>query len=164
MSSGYGPIGAMIASERVMEPFLRPGVAFPHGYTFGGHPVSAAVSLANLDLMEREGLNQRVLDHEDALGATLRRLLDLPIVGDVRGDGYFWAVELVKDKATRETFDAAERERLVRGFLPRALLDNGLYCRPDDRGHGVVQVAPPPICGQAAVDQVERNLRHAVNA
>ena len=159
MSSGYGPIGAMIASEKVMEPFLRPGVAFPHGYTFGGHPVSAAVSLANLDLMEREGLNQRVLDNEAALGATLRKLLDLPIVGDVRGDGYFWAVELVKDKATRETFDAAERERLVRGFLPGALFDNGLYCRPDDRGDVVVQVAPPLICGQEQFDEMEQILR-----
>jgi adenosylmethionine-8-amino-7-oxononanoate aminotransferase len=120
-------------------------VAFPHGYTFGGHPVAAALSLANLDIMEDERLNQRVPDNEAALGATLGKLLDLPIVGDVRGDGYFWAVELVKDEATRETFDAAERERLVRGFLPRALFDNGLYCRPDDRGDVVVQVAPPLI-------------------
>ncbi|MFL6176256.1 MAG: aspartate aminotransferase family protein, partial [Ornithinibacter sp.] len=162
MSSGYGPIGAMIASEKVVEPFLRPGVAFPHGYTFGGHPVAAAVSLANLDLMEHEGLNRRVLDNEAALGATLRKLLDLPIVGDVRGDGYFWAIELVKDKATRESFDAAERERLVRGFLPGALFDNGLYCRPDDRGDVVVQVAPPLICGPAEFDEMEQILRHTL--
>jgi adenosylmethionine-8-amino-7-oxononanoate aminotransferase len=162
MSSGYGAIGAMIASEKVVEPFLRPGVAFPHGYTFGGHPVAAALSLANLDIMENERLNQRVLDNEAALGATLGKLLDLPIVGDVRGDGYFWAVELVKDKATRETFDAAERERLVRGFLPGALFDNGLYCRPDDRGDVVVQVAPPLICGQAEFDEMEQILRHTL--
>ncbi len=152
----------MIASEKVIEPFLRPDVAFPHGYTFGGHPVAAAVSLANLDIMQNEGLNQRVLDNEAALGATLRKLLDLPIVGDVRGDGYFWAVELVKDKATRESFDAAERERLVRGFLPGALFDNGLYCRPDDRGDVVVQVAPPLICGQAEFDEMEQILRHTL--
>jgi adenosylmethionine-8-amino-7-oxononanoate aminotransferase len=162
MSSGYGAIGAMIASERVIEPFLRPGVAFPHGYTFGGHPVAAAVSLANLDLMERERLNDHVLQHEAALGATLGKLLDLPIVGDVRGDGFFWAVELVKDKATRETFDAAERERLVRGFLPGALFDNGLYCRPDDRGDVVIQVAPPLICGPAEFDEMEQILRHTL--
>jgi 4-aminobutyrate aminotransferase-like enzyme len=93
-------------------------VAFRHGYTFGGHPVAAAISLANLDLMERERLNGRVLEHEAALGSTPAKLLDLPIVGDVRGDGYFWAIELVEDKATRETFDAAERERLVRGSSP----------------------------------------------
>jgi adenosylmethionine-8-amino-7-oxononanoate aminotransferase len=162
MSSGYGAIGAMIASERVIEPFLRPDVAFPHGYTFGGHPVAAAVSLANLDLMERERLNDHVLQHEAALGATLGKLLDLPIVGDVRGDGYFWAVELVKDKATRQTLDAAERERLVRGFLPGALFDNGLYCRPDDRGDVVIQVAPPLICGPAEFDEMEQILRHTL--
>jgi len=162
MTSGYSPIGAMIASERVMEPFLAPGVSFPHGYTFGGHPVSAAVALANLDLMEREGLNRRVLQHEQAFGDTLRRLLDLPIVGDVRGDGYFWAIELVRDSDSRETFDAAERERLVRGFLPGALLENGLYCRPDDRGDVVVQVAPPLICGQAEFDEMEQILRHTL--
>ena len=157
MSSGYGAIGAMIASEKVIEPFLRPGVAFPHGYTFGGHPVAAALSLANLDIMENEGLNQRVLDNEAALGATLGKLLDLPIVGDVRGDGYFWAVELVRDKATRETFAAAERDKLVRGFLPGALFD-----RPDDRGDVVVQVAPPLICGQAEFDEMEQILRHTL--
>ena len=158
MSSGYGAIGAMIASERVIEPFLRPGVAFPHGYTFGGHPVAAAVSLANLDLMERERLNERVLQHEGALGATLGRLLDLPIVGDVRGDGYFWALELVKD-ASGTPFDAADRERLVRGFLPGALFERGLYCRPDDRGEVVIQVAPPLICGPAEFAEMEQVLR-----
>lgn len=162
MSSGYGPIGALLAADRVMEPFLASTVAFPHGYTFGGHPVSAAVALANLKLMEREKLNQRVLDHEDAFGDTLRKLLDLPIVGDVRGDGYFWAVELVKDKQTRETFDAGERERLVREFLPGALFERGLYCRPDDRGDVVVQVAPPLICGQAEFDEIEQVLRHTL--
>ena len=162
MSSGYGAIGAMIASERVIEPFLRPGVAFPHGYTFGGHPVAAAVSLANLDLMERERLNERVLQNEAALGSTLGKLLDLPIVGDVRGDGYFWAIELVKDKATSATFDAADRERLVRGFLPGALFEAGLYCRPDDRGDVVIQVAPPLICGQAEFDEMEQVLRHVL--
>jgi len=162
MSSGYGAIGAMIASEKVIEPFLRPGVAFAHGYTFGGHPVAAALALTNLDIMEKERLNQRVLDNEAAFGATLSKLLDLPIVGDVRGDGYFWAIELVKDKATRETFDAAERERLIRGFLPGMLFENGLYCRPDDRGDVVVQVAPPLICGQQEFDLMEQILRHTL--
>src|SRR4030095_2731023 len=106
-------------------------------------------------IWETGGLTRRGGKNEAAWGAPLRKLLDLPIVGDVRGDGYFWAVELVKDKATRETFDAAERERLVRGFLPGALFENGLYCRPDDRGDVVVQVAPPLICGQAEFDEME---------
>ncbi|GAA3059442.1 aspartate aminotransferase family protein [Actinokineospora globicatena] len=162
MSSGYAPIGAMITTDRVVEPFLRDKTVFPHGYTFGGHPVAAAVALANLDIFESERLNERVLANESAFGATMRKLLDLPIVGDVRGDGYFWAVELVKDKTTKETLTAAERETLIRGFLPKALFDNGLYCRPDDRGDPVVQVAPPLIAGQAEFDEIERILRHTL--
>jgi adenosylmethionine-8-amino-7-oxononanoate aminotransferase len=159
MSSGYGPIGAMIANERVMEPFLQGTNFFPHGYTFGGHPVSAAVSLKNLEIFEREQLNQRVLDNEQAFGDTLKKLLDLPIVGDVRGDGYFWGIELVRDKGTKETFDAAERELLIKQFLPNALMDNGLYCRPDDRVNPVIQVAPPLISGQREFDEMEQILR-----
>jgi adenosylmethionine-8-amino-7-oxononanoate aminotransferase len=159
MTSGYSPIGAMIASDRVMEPFLAPGTTFPHGYTFGGHPVSSAVALANLDLFDEEGLNQRVLDNEAAFRATLEKLNDLPIVGDVRGDGYFYGIEMVKDKATKETFDADESERLLRGFLSTALFDAGLYCRADDRGDPVIQLAPPLICGQAEFDEMEQILR-----
>jgi adenosylmethionine-8-amino-7-oxononanoate aminotransferase len=159
MTSGYSPIGAMIASDRVMEPFLRPGVTFPHGYTFGGHPVSAAVGLANLDIFEREGLNQHVLETEHDFRRTLEKLTDLPIVGDVRGDGFFYGIELVKDKATKETFDDAESERLLRGFLSAALFDAGLYCRADDRGDPVVQLAPPLVAGQAEFDEIEQVLR-----
>ncbi|TFV76646.1 aspartate aminotransferase family protein [Blastococcus sp. CT_GayMR19] len=159
VTSGYSPMGAMIASDRVMEPFLRGTTSFAHGYTFGGHPVSSAVALANLDLFEEEGLNQHVLETEGAFRSTLERLLDLPIVGDVRGDGYFLALELVKDKATKETFDAAERERLLRGRLAGALFEAGLYCRPDDRGDSVIHLAPPLICGQAEFDEMEQILR-----
>jgi adenosylmethionine-8-amino-7-oxononanoate aminotransferase len=149
----------MIASARVMEPFLQGTTSFPHGYTFGGHPVSSAVALANLDLMAEEGLNQHVLETEGAFRATLERLLDLPIVGDVRGDGFFYGIELVKDKATKESFDAQESERLLRGFLSRALFEAGLYCRADDRGDPVIQLAPPLICGQAEFDEMEQILR-----
>jgi adenosylmethionine-8-amino-7-oxononanoate aminotransferase len=159
MTSGYAPIGAMIASDRVMEPFRHGTTAFSHGYTFGGHPVAAAVGLANLDVMEREKLDQHVLDTEDAFRATVEKLTDLPIVGDVRGDGYFLAIELVKDKATKETFDAAERERLLRGYLGRAMFDAGLYCRADDRGDSVIQLAPPLICDQSHFDEIEQILR-----
>ncbi|GAA4306710.1 aspartate aminotransferase family protein [Klenkia terrae] len=159
MTSGYSPIGAMIASDRVMEPFLRPGVSFPHGYTFGGHPVSSAVALANLDIFEREGLNQHVLETEGAFRRTLEKLSDLPIVGDVRGDGFFYGIELVKDKATKETFDDAESERLLRGFLSGALFDAGLYCRADDRGDPVIQLAPPLTVGQPEFDLIEQTLR-----
>jgi adenosylmethionine-8-amino-7-oxononanoate aminotransferase len=159
MTSGYSPIGAMIASDRVMEPFLRGTTTFAHGYTFGGHPVSSAVALANLDIFDREGLNQHVLETEGAFRRTLEKLNDLPIVGDVRGDGFFYGIELVKDKATKETFDGAECERLLRGFLSGALFDAGLYCRADDRGDPVIQLAPPLICGQPEFDEIEQILR-----
>ena len=159
LTSGYSPIGACIVSDRIAEPFWNGTEYFPHGYTFGGHPVSAAVAMANLDIFEREGLNQRVLDNEGAFRATLETLSDLPIVGDVRGDGYFYGIELVKDKQTKETFDDDEAERLLRGFLSKALFDAGLYCRADDRGDPVIQLAPPLICGPDEFAEIGQILR-----
>jgi len=159
MTSGYSPIGAMIASDRLFEPFRHGHTTFPHGYTFGGHPVSAAVAMANLDIFEREGLNQHVKDNAPGFRTTLEKLLDLPLVGDIRGDGYFYGIELVKDKTTRETFDHDESERLLRGFLSKALFDAGLYCRADDRGDPVIQLAPPLIVGQPEFDDIEQRLR-----
>ncbi len=119
MTSGYSPIGACIVSDRLAEPFYKGDNTFLHGYTFGGHPVSAAVGLANLDIFERENLNQHVLDNEGAFRATLEKLHDLPIVGDVRGNGYFYGIELVKDKATKQSFNEEETERVLYGFLSR---------------------------------------------
>jgi hypothetical protein len=159
LTSGYSPLGAMIASEKVMEPFLEGSNSFLHGYTFGGHPVSCAVAMANLDIFEREKLNERVRENEPAFLGTLQKLLDLPIVGEVRGAGYFYGIELVKDQATRETFDEDESERLLRGFLSKALYDAGLYCRADDRGDPVIQLAPPLICDQSHFDEIEQILR-----
>jgi adenosylmethionine-8-amino-7-oxononanoate aminotransferase len=163
MTSGYAPIAACIVSDRIAEPFWQGQTSFPHGYTFGGHPVSAAVALANLDILEQEKLLQRVLDNEAAFRATLEKLLDLPIVGDVRGDGYFFGLELVKDKATKETFNADESEWLLRGFLSKALFEAGLYCRADDRGDPVVQFSPPLIIGQPEFDEIEQILRSVLS-
>ncbi|ADG98478.1 aminotransferase class-III [Segniliparus rotundus DSM 44985] len=162
LTSGYAPIGAMIASEKLFEPFSDGTTLFPHGSTYGGHPVAAAVALANLDILEREGLNAHVAENAPAFKATLDRLLDLPIVGDVRGAGFFYGVELVKDKSTKETFSAEESERVLRGFLSTALFDGGLYCRADDRAEPVVQLAPPLICGQSEFDEIESILRAAL--
>ena len=159
MTSGYSPIGAMIASDRLFEPFQEGQNYFAHGYTFGGHPVSAAVALANLDVFENEGINAHVRANEGAFRATLDKLRDLPIVGDVRGAGYFYGIELVKDKVTKETFSDDEAERLLRGFLSKALFDAGLYCRADDRGDPVIQLAPPLIIGQPEFDIIEQTLR-----
>jgi adenosylmethionine-8-amino-7-oxononanoate aminotransferase len=159
MTSGYSPIGAMIASDRLFEPFKEGTTAYAHGYTFGGHPVSSAVALANLDIFEREGLTDHVQQNAPAFRSTLEKLLDIPIVGDVRGHGYFYGIELVKDRETKETFDDAESERLLRGYLSGALWEAGLYCRADDRGDPVIQLAPPLIIGQPEFDDIEQRLR-----
>ena len=159
MSSGYSPIGAMIASDRLFEPFDDGITTFGHGYTFGGHPVSAAVALANLDIFEREGLNDHVKTTAPAFRATLERLHDLPIVGDVRGEGFFYGIELVKDKATKEILDDELSEWLLRSFLSAELFEAGLYCRADDRGDSVIQLAPPLVSDQAVFDEIEAILR-----
>jgi hypothetical protein len=159
LTSGYAPGGAMIASDRLFEPFARGTAMFAHGYTWGGHPVSSAVALANLEIFERERLNEHVAANSPAFRATLEKLLDLPIVGDVRGDGFFFGIELVKDKATKKTFDDDESERLLRGFLSKALFEAGLYCRADDRGDPVIQLSPPLICEQPHFDEMEQILR-----
>jgi adenosylmethionine-8-amino-7-oxononanoate aminotransferase len=159
VTSGYSPLGGTIVSDRIYEPFSHGHVSFPHGYTFAGHPVSSAVALENLDIFEEEGLLAHVRENSPVFRSTLERLTDLPIVGDVRGDGYFFGIELVKDKATRETFDDDESERLLRGFLSKALFDAGLYCRADDRGDPVIQLAPPLTIGPSEFDEIEQILR-----
>jgi adenosylmethionine-8-amino-7-oxononanoate aminotransferase len=159
MTSGYAPMGALLASDRLIEPFLKGTASFAHGITFAGHPVSSAVALANLAIFEDEKLLAHVRSNEEAFRSSLCSLEDLPIVGDVRGDGYFYGIELVKDKTTRETFNEEESERLLRGFLSPALFEAGLVCRSDDRGDPVVQFAPPLICEQEHFDIIGDVLR-----
>jgi adenosylmethionine-8-amino-7-oxononanoate aminotransferase len=159
VTSGYAPLGGMMVSDRLMEPFRTGESTFLHGVTFAGHPVSCAVAMANLDVFEKEDLLGNVRAHEGAFRATLEKLSDLPIVGDVRGDGYFYGIEMVKDKATRATFSDEESERLLRGFLSHALFDAGLICRADDRGDPVIQLSPPLTCTQEHFDEMEQILR-----
>ena len=154
LSSSYAALGAVIATDRVMEPFLGETSMFSHGITFGGHPVMCAIALKNIEIMKRERILEHVRENEDAFRATLAQLLDLPIVGDLRGTGYFWAIELVKDKDTRETFSDDECERLLRGYLSNALWEAGLVCRADDRGDPVIQISPPLVAGQAEFDEI----------
>ena len=108
LSSAYASIGAVVAADRVMEPFLDGGSMYTHGITFGGHPVQCAIALKNIEIMKRERIVENVRDNGDAFRATLAQLLELPIVGDLRGTGFFYAVELVRDKETRETFSDAD--------------------------------------------------------
>jgi adenosylmethionine-8-amino-7-oxononanoate aminotransferase len=154
MSSAYASIGAVIAADHVMEPFLEGSSTFYHGITFGGHPVAAAIALKNIEIMKRERVVENVRENEPRAREILGQLLDLPIVGDLRGCGYFWALELVKDKETRETFSDEESESLLRGFLSGALFERGLICRADDRGDPVVQISPPLIAGEAELEKI----------
>jgi adenosylmethionine-8-amino-7-oxononanoate aminotransferase len=163
VTSGYAPLGGMMVSDRLMEPFADGPATFLHGVTFAGHPVSAAVALANLDVFEKEDLLGNVRANEDAFRATLGKLSDLPIVGDVRGEGYFYGIEMVKEKTTRETFTDEESERLLRGYLSHALYDAGLICRADDRGDPVIQLAPPLTCTQEHFDEMEQILRSVLS-
>jgi adenosylmethionine-8-amino-7-oxononanoate aminotransferase len=180
LSSAYASIGAVIAADHVVEPFLGGGgdsgqgavspgarVAVPaagqkamytHGITFGGHPVQCAIALKNIEIMKRERVVENVAENGPAFRATLEQLLDLPIVGDVRGTGFFYAVELVKNKETRETFDHDECETLLRGFLSPRLFEKGLICRADDRGDPVVQISPPLVATQREFDEITGTL------
>ena len=158
LSSAYAAIGALIASERVMEPFREPGAMYSHGMTFGGHPVQAAVALRNIEIMRRERIVEHVRATEADFRAALEPLLELPIVGDLRGAGFFYALELVKDKDTRATFSDEECDHLLRGFLSPRLFERGLLCRADDRGEPVVQISPPLIARQDQFDEIAEIL------
>jgi adenosylmethionine-8-amino-7-oxononanoate aminotransferase len=159
ITSAYAPMGAVITSDRVAEPFLHGLASFTHGFTFGGHPMACATAMANIDVLEREQLCQHVLDREGEFRAMLESLRDLPIVGDVRGAGYFHAIELVKDKDTKETFHPDEAEVLLRGFLSGELYRRGLICRTDDRGDPIVQLSPPLIADREQFEEIEAILR-----
>ena len=159
LTSAYAPMGAVIVSDRIAHPFIDGANSFTHGFTFGGHPMSAAIALANLDALEREDVIENVRTHEGTFRGMLESLRDLPIVGDVRGAGYFHAIELVKDKDTKETFSEAESETLLRGFLSGELYRRGLICRADDRGDPVIQLSPPLIAGPEQFAEIESILR-----
>jgi adenosylmethionine-8-amino-7-oxononanoate aminotransferase len=163
LTSAQAPMGAAIVSEAVAAPLYKENATLLHGVTFGGHPVAAAIALRNLDIFERDGVLENVRAQEPHLRARMEELLELPIVGDVRGAGFFWAAELVKGDAA-ERFDADERERLLRGFLPGRLLEAGLIARADDRGEPVIQIAPPLICDAAQLDEVVDALAEVLSA
>jgi adenosylmethionine-8-amino-7-oxononanoate aminotransferase len=159
MTSAYVPMGGMVVSERIYEPFAKGKTMFVHGFTFAGHPVAAAVAAANLDVFERDDLCGHVLRKEGEFRAMLESLRDIPIVGDVRGDGYFQAIELVKDQETKKTLTDEESEDLLRGFLSGELYRRGLICRADDRGDPVIQLSPPLICDTEQFEEIESILR-----
>jgi adenosylmethionine-8-amino-7-oxononanoate aminotransferase len=158
LSSAYASIGAMIAADRVVEPFLGGDSMYTHGITFGGHPVQCAIALKNIEIMKREQVVENVRDNGECFRQTLSQLLDLPIAGDLRGTGFFYALELVRDKETRETFSHDECETLLREFVSPRLFEKGMICRADDRGDPVVQISPPLIATQKEFDEIVGTL------
>ena len=158
LSSSYGPIGAVVSTDRVAEPFLADTSMWQHGITFGGHPVMCAIALKNIEIMKRDGIVENVRENEALFRSKLDALIEVPIVGDIRGAGYLYAIELVKDKETRETFDDQEAEWLLRGFLSHRLFERGLICRTDDRGDPVIQLAPPLVAGEEEFDTIVATL------
>src|SRR5215218_7962510 len=159
LTSSYAPMGAVIAADKVADQFMEGTAMFAHGFTFAGHPMAAAVSMANLDIFEREDLCGHVREKEPEFRGMLDGLRELPIVGDVRGAGFFQAIELVKDQDTKESFTHEESETLLRGYLSGALYEAGLICRADDRGDPVVQLSPPLIADSEQFEEIDSILR-----
>ncbi|GAF43681.1 aspartate aminotransferase family protein [Rhodococcus wratislaviensis] len=161
LTSAYAPMGAVIIRDKICDPFLEGDNSFLHGFTFAGHPVSAAIALANIEVFEKEDLLGNVRRNESVLRGMLESLRDLELVGDVRGTGYFQAIELVADKATKARF-APEVEAQVLKFFSEDLLDRGLIVRVDDRAGVVLQFAPPLIAGPEQFAELEAILRPSI--
>jgi adenosylmethionine-8-amino-7-oxononanoate aminotransferase len=159
LTSGYAPMGAMIARDFLMEPFLEEDKIFNHGITFAGHPAACAAAMANLDIFEKEDLLGNVRRNESLFRELLEGLLDLPIVGEVRGAGYFFGIELVKDKTTKQQFNEQEAEDILFNFVSPKLYESGLICRTDDRGEPVIQLSPPLIAGPDELREIATILR-----
>jgi adenosylmethionine-8-amino-7-oxononanoate aminotransferase len=164
VTSGYAPLGGVMVSDRIAEPFLEDPNTFLHGQTFGAHPVACAVANANLDILEREDLCGNVLANEPRFTELLDGLRDIPLVGDVRGEGYFRAIELVSDQATKGAFSADESQWLLSDYLSPRLYEAGLICRVDDRAEPVVTLAPPLIAGEEELTFITDTIRAVLTA
>src|SRR4029077_14246438 len=155
ITGAIAPLGAMIVTDRIAAPFMEDDETFLHGFTFAGHPICASVALAAIDAYEDEGVIENVRANEASFRAMLDSLRDIPIVGDVRGAGYFQAIELVKDRETKQTFVKPETAQLLRRFVGAELFRRGLICRADDRGDPVIQLSPPLIAGPEQFAEIE---------
>ncbi|WP_330286822.1 aminotransferase class III-fold pyridoxal phosphate-dependent enzyme [Streptomyces sp. NBC_00576] len=153
ITAGYAPMGATLVSGRVVEVINRPGAVLNHGYTFAGHPLSAAIALRSLEIMERDRVLDNVRGLQDHLAGRMASLADLPIVGDVRGAGFFYACELVGDLDGGGFSDRA-RADLVVDLIPRRLREAGLLARVYNRSAPLVQIAPPLISDRLLLDRI----------
>lgn len=157
LTAAYAPMGAVVVSERVAAPLHEADRPLLHGITFAGHPLSAAIALKAIEIYERDAVLENVHALSGHLQSRVEELRALPIVGDVRGDGFFWAVEMVQD-ADGTRFSDADKRRLVKGFMPGALAEAGLIARADDRQDAVVQLAPPLVADADVLNEIVDKL------
>src|ERR1700761_9061521 len=162
LTGAHFPMGGLLISDRVAAPFLAGSEMFLHGITFGGHRVGAGVGLASLEIFERESVLEKVMANEPVLRDALNALRDIPIVGDVRGIGQFWAIELVRDQETKETFEGPAADWLLKDVLSAELWGRGLVCRLDDRTEPIVQIAPPLVADVATIEEITQILREGL--
>ncbi|WP_334044543.1 aspartate aminotransferase family protein [Burkholderia ambifaria] len=165
IASGYVPLGGVIASDTVVDTVLAgPQQMFLHGATYGGHPVACTAALANLAIMEREGVLANVRSNEAVFHQTLEGLLELPCVGDVRGDGYHYSLELVTDKVARRWAAGIGAQAFVSTLLAPAIFDAGLLCRAgvDHEGTPIVQFSPPLVMSRDEIVWFVAKIRDIV--
>ncbi len=163
LTGAYAAMGGVMISDRVAEPFLTGGGEYLHGLTFGGHPVGSQIALGAIEIYEREGIFEKVLANESLARELLEGLRDIPIVGDVRGIGHFFAIEVVKDQATREALTDEEANWLLKDVLSERLLERGMICRLDDRAEPIVQIAPPLVADAALFEEIADILRDGLS-
>ncbi|TDC39591.1 aminotransferase class III-fold pyridoxal phosphate-dependent enzyme, partial [Micromonospora sp. KC213] len=153
LTAGYAPMGATMVGQRVADVLHKPGIILNHGFTFSGHPLCAAIALRAIEIMERDRILDNVRDNQDRLAERMIALAGLPIVGDVRGDGFFYAVELTGD-AEGGRFSAARHDALIRDLIPRRMREAGLLARVYDRAEPLLQIAPPLISTPELLDRI----------
>ncbi len=156
VTSAYQPLGGVvIRGPLVQELYDSPFGSYVHGSTFGGHPVATAVAVANMSAMRDEGVMQHVLATEESFAAKLRAMGDAHrSVREVRGTGFFYAVDLCADSGTQRDLSTAQEEALRGGVLNRFVRDERMTVRPDDRGYTGLTISPPLIADGAVIDDL----------
>ncbi len=159
LTGAHAAMGGVMISDKVADPFLTGKGDYLHGLTFGGHPVGSAVALKAIEIFEREQIFENVMANEPKVREMLEGLKDIPIVGDIRGLGHFFAIEVVKDQATKESLTVAEANWLLKDVLSDRLFERGMICRLDDRSEPIVQIAPPLVADIALFEEITEVLR-----
>jgi adenosylmethionine-8-amino-7-oxononanoate aminotransferase len=163
VTSGYLPMGGVVVNDRIATTLKHNAPMFMHGSTFGGHPVSSAVALENIAIMEREKLLENVHEHEGHFGDELRRMAsDHPIVKEVRGMGYFWAVEIKPERADGTPLEEDEYHKYFKGVVSRKLLEGGLICRFDDKDDPVIQYSPALVSDREVLSRIAEITDYAL--